>query len=247
MVLLFLYLFLIGLVFGSFFNVCIYRLESSESIIKGRSHCQSCKHKLNVLDLIPVFSWLFLRGRCRYCHQPIAIRYPFVELLTALLFVLTAVFFGVTLDALIYLVVISTLIMMAFIDLDTMLIRDRFIVTLTLCGLALLVLHPDSWRSALLGAGLVSLPLLLLAVLTHGIGLGDVKLMAAAGLVLGGQRILLAMILGAVFASLVAIYQMLLHHKSGKDQMPLGPYLALGIVVSLFFGEAMITWYLALL
>lgn len=247
MILLFLYLFLIGLVFGSFFNVCIYRLESEESIVKGRSHCQSCKHELNALDLIPVLSWVFLRGRCRYCHQPIAIRYPLVELLTGFLFVLTGTFFGFTFDTLIYLVVISALIMIAFIDLDTMLIRDRFIVILTLCGLTLLAFYPETWRSALLGTGIVSLPLLLLAVLTHGIGLGDVKLMAAAGFVLGWQRILLSMILGAVFASIVAIYQMLVHHKSGKDQMPLGPYLSLGIAVSLFFGEAIIAWYLALL
>lgn len=247
MELILLYIFLLGLVFGSFYNVCIYRIQSEESIVKGRSHCQSCQHELSFLDLVPVFSYLFLKGRCRYCHQKISLRYPMIELLTAILFVAVFTTFGITWDTLIYLIMISVLIMLSFVDFDTMLIRDRFILLLLGCGIALIALHPEQLYDSLIGSLIISVPLFILAYLTHGIGYGDVKLMAVSGLILGWQNIILAMILGAVFASLVALPQMLMGKKSGKDEMPLGPYLALGIVVSLFFGSSLIQWYLNLL
>lgn len=247
MALILLYVFLLGLVFGSFYNVCIYRIQSEESIVKGRSHCQSCQHELSFFDLVPVFSYLFLRGRCRYCHQKISLRYPFVELLTAFLFIAVFYNFGFSWDTLLYLIMISVLIMLSFVDFDTMLIRDRFIILLLGCGIALIALHPEQLYNSLIGSFIISVPLFLVAYLTKGIGYGDVKLMAVCGLILGWQRIILAMILGAIFASLVALPQMITGKKSGKDEMPLGPYLALGIVVSLFFGSSLISWYLNLL
>ncbi len=237
-------IFIFGLIFGSFYNVCIYRLESGESISKGRSHCQTCNHNLNALDLIPVFSYLLLQGKCRYCKEKISIRYPLVELLTGCLFVLSFMCFGFTWLTILGWIILSTLLILGFIDWDTMLIRDRFLVILILCSVVLIYLFPLSIKTRIIGAFCISIPLWIIAYITKGIGYGDVKLMFVSGLILGWQNNILAFIIGVISASIVALPQLISGKKHGKDEMPLGPFLSIGIAIAFLYGPTIISWYL---
>ena len=143
MLLVILIIFVFGLIIGSFLNVCIYRYQSQESIAKGRSHCQNCDHSLSWYELIPIFSWIFLGGKCKSCKQPISIRYPLVECLTGFIFTGVFLTFGFTLDTLVYFLFVSILIMAGFIDYDSMIIPDRTHIICILCGILLLILHPE--------------------------------------------------------------------------------------------------------
>lgn len=239
-----LFIFIFGLIIGSFLNVCIYRYQSGESIAKGRSHCQNCDHSLSWYELIPVFSWIFLGGKCKNCKQPISIRYPLVECLTGLLFVGVFLVYGFTFDTLIYFLFVSILVMAGFVDYDSMIIPDRTHVVCILCGVLLIVLHPDELTSKLIGAAIVSIPLFLIAYFTKGMGYGDVKLMASAGLVLGWPNILLAFLLGSVIASIYGIITSRINNTSLKSEMPFGPHLVISILICLFVGNQLINWYL---
>lgn len=244
MLLVILIIFVFGLIIGSFLNVCIYRYQSQESIAKGRSHCQNCDHSLSWYELIPVFSWIFLGGKCKSCKQPISIRYPLVECLTGFIFVSVFLTFGFTLDTLVYFLFVSILIMAGFIDYDSMIIPDRTHIICILCGILLLILHPDQLTNKLIGLVVVSVPLFLIAYFTKGMGYGDVKLMASCGFVLGWQNILFAFLLGSVIASIYGIITSRINKTSLKSEIPFGPHLVISILFCLFFGNPLITWYL---
>ncbi len=239
-----LFLFLLGLVMGSFCHAFALALQQKESIFIRRSFCSHCQQPLHWKDLIPLISWLRLRGRCRYCHQKLSIRYPLSELILALLFFQSALQFGIGWKLIPILLVLCILVIIAWIDYDTMLIYDRFVLALACCGGILIMYSSQSLFSHLFGAVAVSGPLFLLAWITQGIGYGDVKLMAAAGLLLGWPNILLAMLIASFAGSLVALHQLLIQKKSGKEKIPLGPFLALGIIFALFWGEPMLSWYI---
>ena len=239
----YLYVFVLGTVIGSFLNVCIIRYQNGEPIARGRSHCMSCHHQLAWYDLVPVFSWLFLKGRCRYCGKPISARYPLVEALTGILYVLVLNRFGFTWDTLIYFVLVSVCVYAGFVDYDSMIIPDRTHILFVICGVLLLLLHPGLMKDRLIGAAVVSLPMLAVAYFTKGMGYGDVKLLAAAGFVLGWKSILFVLALGSVLASIVALSQMKRKNLTGKSEMPLGPYLVIAIVFVLLYGDPIIQWY----
>lgn len=235
---------ILGLVIGSFLNVCILRYQTQEPISKGRSHCPKCNHTLSWYELIPLFSWIGLRGKCKHCHKPISIQYPIVEALTAITYLILYLTFGITLDTLIYFIFASVLIYAAVIDLQTMIIPDRTHLICILCGIFLLILHPSSLNDKLIGAVIISIPLFIIAYLTKGMGYGDVKLMGAAGFVLGWQNILLAMMIGSITASIFGIISTRVNKTSLKSEMPLGPHLIFAILFCLIYGQALISWYL---
>ncbi|MEG0076406.1 prepilin peptidase [Anaerorhabdus sp.] len=239
------YSIILGLVIGSFLNVCILRYQSHEPISKGRSHCPKCNHTLSWYELIPLFSWIGLKGKCKHCHQPISIQYPIVESLTAICFLILYLKFGITLDTLIYFIFASVLIYAAVIDLQTMIIPDRTHILCLLCGVLLLILHPSQLADRLIGAVVVCIPLLIIAYLTKGMGYGDVKLMGAAGFVLGWQNILLAMMIASITASIVGIISTRMKKTSLKSEMPLGPHLIFAILFCLVYGQSLINWYLS--
>jgi leader peptidase (prepilin peptidase) / N-methyltransferase len=243
-ILLTIYSILLGLVIGSFLNVCIYRYQTKEPISRGRSHCPKCNHTLSWYELIPLFSWIGLRGKCKSCHQPISIQYPIVESITAICFLLIYLKFGITFDTLIYFIFASILIMAAVIDLQTMIIPDRTHIICILCGILLLILHPTQLLDKAIGAVIVCIPLLIIAYVTKGMGYGDVKLMGAAGFVLGWQNILFAMMLGSITASVIGIITTRIKKISLKTEMPLGPHLIFGILICLLYGNQLINWYL---
>lgn len=243
----YLYIFIFGIVIGSFLNVMIYRIPNHLSVNKGFSFCPKCHHRLYPKDLVPIFSWLLLRGKCAYCKDPISIRYPFVELLGGFAFLSAFLQYGLSLNFIIHALLLCTMIVISFIDIDTMEIPDGshlFILVLAVCSF---MINQPKLSSVLLGGIVISLPLFIIAWLTKGgIGGGDIKLMAAAGLFLGLANTLLAGILGIIIGGAYAAYLMLFKKREGKSYMALGPFLAIGITLASLYGPLIIQTYLNL-
>lgn len=249
--------FILGLVFGSFLNVVIYRLPRKQSIVFPPSHCPQCQHALAPYDNIPVISFLLLKGRCRYCQKPISWRYPLVELLTALL--LTAVYWQFQLSFSFFNAAAFILILIAvsFIDIDFKIIPNRIIIPALVVfaslipvqyftGLKLLNLLTSRWYDPLIGFLIGGGFLYLLAVMwPGGMGGGDIKLAAFMGLFLGGYTAV-ALLIGFLLGALGGLAAMFFWGKSRKDQIPFGPYLALGSLVALFYGPEIVNWYLGM-
>ncbi len=245
--LIYLYAFILALCIGSFLNVVIYRLPLGKSVADGRSFCPHCKNKLKNRDLIPVFSFLLLKGRCRSCKQPISPRYCMVELTTALLALLVLAVNGANALSLCYFAIAALLLCVALIDADTMTIPDPLIIALALCILPTALLSPlPLWQRAV-GFVVISLPMLLLCLVQGGaFGGGDIKLMAVCGALLGWQNILLAMFIGVVGGGIWGVYLL----RSGKAKkganICFGPFLSVGICTALLFGAQILASYFSL-
>jgi leader peptidase (prepilin peptidase)/N-methyltransferase len=242
---------LLGLVLGSFFNVCIYRLPREESIVWPGSHCPQCRHALAPWDNIPLVSFLLLRGSCRYCRQPISTRYPLVELLTAGLMVSLAWRFGFSWAFLQFAVLAGALLVVTFIDLEHQIIPDVISIPGLLVGLGLSVLTGNpGWKSSLIGllvgGGLLYLLAAGYEILTkrEGMGGGDIKLLAMIGAFLGWTGVLVTVILAAVVGSILGIALILFWKKGRTHALPFGPFLSLGALIHLFWGPELIAWYL---
>ena len=238
--------FLFGLVIGSFLNVVIARLPEGRSIARPPSACPACGAPIRWYDNIPVVSWLWLRARCRSCQASISWRYPAVELLTAVLFLLAVWRFGAALDLVPALLLLATLVAITGIDLDHQIIPDVITLPGIVVGAGLSVtLHPGAWLDAVLGV-LVGGGLFLVIILASrgGMGGGDMKLGAMMGAFLGWKLVLLAILLGVFAGGAVAIGLLATGTKGRKDPVPFGPFLALGGLVSLLWGNSLLAWYL---
>lgn len=237
---------ILGLCIGSFLNVVIYRLPRGESITLERSHCVSCGQQLRWYELIPLFSYLFLRGRCRTCHEPISLRYPIVELLTGIIFVLVFLQFGLTLELLKYLFLSALLVAISFIDLEYFIIPNSLIIIGLVGGVILNIAAQDvELVSALIGILTTSGFLLLVALISRGgMGGGDIKLAAVTGLFLGWPLAPLGLFLGAFIGGIMAIFLLLLKIRGRKDPLPFGPFIALGALISILCGNQILYWYL---
>lgn len=242
------YIALMGFAIGSFLNVLIYRMPMNISPARGRSFCPACGHTLCFRDLIPVVSFLALRGKCRYCGGRISARYPAVELVNGLVWLMLYMVYGLSLPALLYAVVCSSLIVLAGIDYDCKLIPDRFHIIIGAAGLLFLILVRElPWHSRVIGFFAVSVPLFVIAVLTGGVGEGDIKLFAVCGLLLGWQRILLAFVLSAVLAAVFSVILVMRGKADRKSEIPFGPFIAAACILSVLAGDAVISAYLSLL
>lgn len=241
--------FIFGIVIGSFLNVCIYRIPRGESIVYPSSHCTRCNYQLKPWELMPIVSYLFLRGKCRNCGVKISWRYPFIEFLTGVMFVLVVYNFGFNLTGLFYCLFVAALVVVTFIDFEYFLIPNSLVVTIILLGIGLhIVIRPFSITNGLLtflGAGLFFLILQTLS--RGGIGGGDVKLAGALGLWLGWPDTGLAIFLGSLVGSIIGIIMIFLKIKKRKEPISYGPYLVLGTIVVLFVGEKIWQWYLNLI
>ena len=239
---------ILGLLIGSFLNVCIHRLPLNESIVVSRSRCPDCRHPIPWYDNIPLISFFILRGRCRFCRGPISLRYPFVESLNGLGYFFLVWKFGISPMVLVYALLFSSLVVVTFIDLDHQIIPDRITLPGIFIGLVssafiLPISFLNSVFGLLLGGGLFYL----VAVLSRGgMGGGDIKLMAMLGAFLGWQLTLLTIFIGALTGSLVGLFLMAFKGKGRKYPVPFGPFLSLGAVVCLFQGTALWSWYLSL-
>ena len=243
---LYIIIFLFGIVIGSFLNVCIYRLPLKENIATTGSHCMSCGHGLRWYDLVPLFSWLQLRGRCRYCKARISVQYPFIEAMNGIGYVLIFVVNGICVDSILMCLFFSCLVTLSVIDWRTYEIPVGINITILVFGVLRCVLDYHNIVSHLIGLVCVSVVLLLLNLVTGGraMGGGDVKLMAAAGLFLGWKQITLGFFLGCIIGSIIHLCLMKFAHKGRK--LAFGPYLSAGMIVAMLAGDAMINWYLSL-
>ena len=239
--------FLYGIIIGSFLNVCIYRLPKKENIVTTRSHCMQCGYQLKWYDLIPLFSWLMLGGRCRKCKAKISVQYPLIEALNGGLYLLVFARFGVSIECLLYCLLASALIVLSVIDFRTYEIPFGINVFIAGLGLVRILTDLSNWAEYVIGFFAVSLFLYVIYLLTHGrgIGGGDIKLMAASGLLLGWQCNILAFLLGCIIGSVCHVIRMRV--SKAEHVLALGPYLSIGIFLCAMWGRELINWYLSML
>ena len=235
----------LGLCVGSFCNVLIFRIPRGEEFVRSHSHCMACGHTLRWFELIPLVSWLMQGGKCRACRAPISRQYPIVEALNAALWLAAALTAGDMLSCVLTSVLSSILVCIAVIDWRTFTIPNGLNLAIFLLGLVRLATDFGSWLGYLIGMVSVGGLFFLLWAATRGrgLGMGDVKLMAAAGLLLGWMNILLAMVLGSVSGAV--IHSVRMRRGEGK-KLAFGPYLAFGIWVAALFGDAIWGAYLSL-
>lgn len=216
---------------------------------KGRSYCPHCDALIPWYLNIPLFSYLFLRGRCRNCKAPISPVYPIVEALNGIMYLLAWYTYGLTLESLFTAILLSLLIIIAFIDMQHKIIPNGLVILLFILG----VLHAvyqsvyfgAAWYYWIIGLFAASVPLLLLMLIyPQGMGGGDVKLMAVAGVFLG-PKILLALFTGAIYAGVFAIFFLAFRKGTLKSEIPFGPFLSLGILTTVIFGGTLLSWYLS--
>jgi leader peptidase (prepilin peptidase)/N-methyltransferase len=246
---------LFGLAVGSFLNVVIWRLPRGKSIVSPASRCPSCDTPIKPWDNIPVISYVLLRGKCRYCGAGISLRYPLVEALNAAFWGLVYWRFGLGWHLPVYLVFMSALIAITFIDLDFQIIPD----SITLPGIPLgllagIFLLPDplsrymslGWKASLIGAAVGFGLYYAVAVLSRGgMGGGDIKLMSMVGGLMGWKAVLLTTFFGSLAGSVLGLFLILFRGKGRKSKVPFGPFLALGAVLTLFFGQEIYEWYIS--
>ena len=240
-------IFLFGIVVGSFLNVCIYRIPLGESIAKAPSHCMSCGAKLRWYDMVPVFSYLALGGKCRNCKAPVSVQYPIVEAANGILWVLICLVNGMNITSGLYCLMASALLVLSVIDFRTYEIPVGINMFLAVIGVAATIVDAEHFAGHLIGAVSISAFLAILYILSKGraIGGGDIKLMAACGLILGWQNIILAFLAGCIIGSVIHLIRMKI---SGEEHvLAMGPYLSVGILLAALFGTRAIAWYLSLL
>ena len=242
---------LLGLVMGSALNCCAYRMAHKKSWTKGHSICPQCHHELKARDLIPLFSYLALHGKCRYCKHPIPLRYPLTELTLAVAYTALLLRFDLTVQTAVCLVLVSCLFTLSLIDLDTQTIPDRFLLIPAVCRIAQLWGEgglTGLWHGLLpalvLGGGVLLLVLIMDRLLKkESMGGGDIKLLAVLGLFFTLPECLLLLLLSSVVGLVIAA--ILVKMESGKA-FPFGPAISIAAFLTLLCGESLTGWYMSL-
>ena len=242
-----------GLVIGSFLNVVIWRVPRHDSIVKPPSHCPVCEAKIANRDNIPVVSWLLLRGRCRSCAAPISVRYPFVELLTGVLFAAVGARFAHSWALPAYLVLAGALVALSAIDLEHFLLPNRILYPADGAVIVLLALASageHDWgafvRAGVAGAIAFAVFFTIHIVSPRGMGFGDVRLSFLLGLSLGWLgwgEVAGGLFAGFLYGAVVGVALIAFKVKGRKQQIPFGPYLAAGAMTFVLFGEPIVDWY----
>lgn len=246
--------FVFGAIIGSFLNVCIYRIPAGVSVVSPPSRCSNCGSTLKWFHNVPIFSFLFLRGKCAFCGIKISCRYPLIEALNGALFVLVFWFFGFSLFTLVFFLFVSALVVITFIDLDHQIIPDVISLPGIGVGFCCSFLLPwltwqDSFFGILLGGGSLYAVAAGYELLTkkQGMGGGDIKLLAMLGAFLGWKAVLPIIFLSSLAGTLVGVPLMLFKGENGRLAIPFGPFLALASIVYLFWGQRIVEWYLGFL
>lgn len=241
--------FILGITIGSFLNVCIYRIPMGESIAFPASHCTNCGYKLKPYDLIPIFSYIALRGRCRKCSEKISIIYPLIELLNGIIYVIIFHFYGVSISTIFLSIFSSLLIVISAIDFKTM----EIYTSTTVFGLVLAVIYiilasyfnEINYKDKLLGGLVGFLIIFLIVKISRGMGEGDYEIAGLCGLFLGLKLVLVALFLGIVIGGIVASIILILKLKGRKAEIAFGPYIAIGTFISMILGDRILQIYLA--
>lgn len=237
--------FVLGLIFGSFFNVVGLRLPKHQTFINDHSICPSCHHRLSWRDMIPVLSFLMQSGKCRYCKKEISLIYPIGECVTAGLFAFSFMRIGFQLELLVALIFISMLMIILISDIKYMLIPDQILLFFLPLFITLRFFNPlEFWWSPILGA---ILPFIMIAVIIFlsqgGMGAGDMKLFGVIGIVLGLKKVLLAFLLSCVIGAVIGMILFYCKKVSLRQPLPFGPFIIVASFISYYYGDIMITWY----
>ena len=253
-VLVYVALFVLGLIIGSFLNVCIWRIPKGESIVKAPSHCVACGARVKPYDLIPLISYIILAGKCRSCKAKISLKYPFVELITGLGFALLYLFPDLRAMIVFYAALYAALVTLSFIDFEHKIIPDGIVIFLLAAGVlynaASFALNQDLFALIPPVAGFfaASVPMYILALIYKGgMGGGDIKLMAVCGLFLGWSKILLALFIAAAVACIFVLIGSLFKIRKQERSVVFGPFLSVGIMAALIYGDSLIGWYLKII
>jgi leader peptidase (prepilin peptidase)/N-methyltransferase len=247
------FFFLLGSAIGSFLNVCIYRIPREKSIVNPPSACPGCEKPIRFYDNIPILGYILLRGKCRDCGTKISIRYPLVELLTAVLFLVLYRKLGFTFELFVFLIFVSLLIAISFIDLDFQIIPDILSIGGVALGFLLAIARPffrnldpkfgilDSLYGIALGGGLLFAIAWSYQFVTkrEGMGGGDIKLLGMIGAFCGVQGVIFSLVSGSVFGTIVGIPLMLAKGRDTKYAIPFGPFLSLGAIIFIFRGDSL--------
>lgn len=246
--------FLYGICIGSFLNVLIYRLPNNESLVKRASHCMTCQTKIRKRDLIPVFSWIFLRGKCHSCGAKISAQYPIVEALNGILYIIALLVLDLNANGIISCVFFSLLIVVGFMDWNTLEIDLRVLLAIALLAIpSALLTDTLTISQRLIGAVCVSIPFFLIGEISgavmkrrtgekiRGIELGDTLLMAASGLLIGPKAVAVAALIGIFLAAACGLaYKRI----TGESKFAFGPFLSMGLVIGTLFGNEIVSWYI---
>lgn len=245
-------IFTLGIIIGSFLNVCIYRIPREESIVFPSSHCTYCSTPLKWYDLIPIFSFLSLRGKCRYCGGAISPQYPIVELLNGFLCLLNFYYFGLSIDFVFYSFLISILIVISFIDYYEQIIPDGLVFIILVSSIIykftiyFIYKSPITLWNSIMGFLTGGLLFLLIAVVSKGaMGGGDIKLIAVLGFILGLKKTLLNILLSFLIGAVFSILLLLSGKKGRKDAIPFGPFICLAFLITILYGDGIINWYIS--
>jgi leader peptidase (prepilin peptidase)/N-methyltransferase len=246
--------FVLGTIVGSFLNVCIYRIPQDKSIVTPSSHCPRCKTPIRFYDNIPLVSFIILQGRCRKCHNPISLRYPLVEFIMGFFSLILLLRYGISIFYLIYFAFFSSLTLITFIDLSHRIIPDAISLPGIVIGVVVSWLHPQmsmvkSLIGILVGGGSLYLVAIIYELVTkrEGMGVGDVKLLAMIGAFIGWQGVLFTIFCSSLIGSIVGVTMMLVTSADSKYAVPFGPFLSLGAITYVLWGENLIAWYIAFL
>ena len=246
-------IFLFGLAIGSFTNVLIYRLPKEESIVFPGSHCPNCNHELKWYDNIPLFSYLILKGKCRYCKEKISIRYPLIELMNGIIYLSFFIIYGLTFEFIYLSLLTSFLLSIAIIDFKHQIIPD----SLVLVVLALNILYriasyliydiPFGFLNSVLGLLIGAGFFLIILLISHGgMGGGDVTLIGALGFSLGLKNTILMILLSFIIGAIISLLLLAFKIKSMKDPIPFGPFIIIACYLSYFFSDRIISFYFSL-
>ena len=238
--------FIFGACIGSFLNVCIIRIPLGESLVKKSSHCMTCGEPIKWYDLIPILSWVILGGKCRGCKEKISGRYALVESLTGIIAVTALIRFGISAGFFINMIYFSLLVVIGFTDWDT---QEMMIVELLAVGVLaipafLFIPNSATLIERLIGIAVISVPFLIIALITKGIGMGDVILMACAGAFLGYKAVIASAFIGIITAAIAGI---IIKFTTKISKMAFGPWLCVGLYFGAMFGTEMFNWYLMFL
>lgn len=237
---------IIGLIIGSFLNVCIYRIPRGESISYPPSHCIDCGSKIKWYDLIPIFSYILLMGRCRHCGEKVSIRYPIIEFVTGILFLLTYLEYGLSIQFVKYVVLMAILIVVGIIDLNTTDVYFSTSIIGIVSGVIFIfigVYYHDDFKQYILGALFGGGLLAAIVFFTKGMGWGDAEICFYSGLFLGIKLTVISVFFSFIFGSIISILLILLKKKGRRDYIAFGPFIALASIFTMFLGNRMLMWY----
>lgn len=244
----YIFVIIIGLCIGSFLNVCIYRIPNEQSIAFPGSHCFKCGYELKWIDLIPVFSYIFLKGKCRKCGDKISVQYPLIELVNGIIYLLLYIKFGYSIEALKFMIFSSIMIVISMIDFKTMYVYLSTIIFTFIVGVTFFIVDWVAKGSFpldnIIGLAIGMIVIGLIVVLTGGMGEGDIEIALVAGLFLGIKGTIFMLFTSFMIGGIVAMILLLTKRKKGKSEIAFGPYLGIAAIISAFCGNQIINIYL---